>query len=255
MKITQVRNATLLLEVGGHRIVVDPMLGAKGSMDPFPAASGNTSRNPTVDLVVPLADLLDPDVVVVTHTHGDHWDTAAAALLPRGVTLLVQNQADAEEISAAGFQDVRILDGTVTVGQTSFTLTGGRHGAEEVLSALPVLGEVSGVVVRHPGEPTLYIAGDTVWNEKVQAALAEHQPDVVVLNTGEARVGPGFAILMGDQDVLTVHEAAPAARIVAVHMEALNHCTVTRAQVRDLARERGLGEQVLVPEDGETLTF
>ncbi|MCI3927353.1 hypothetical protein MO973_44990 [Paenibacillus sp. TRM 82003] len=59
---------------------------------------------------------------------------------------------------------------------------------------------------------------------------------------------------MGD-DVLTEHRAAPDARIVAVHTEALNHCTVTREQVRTLARENGTGEQVLVPQDGETLSF
>jgi hypothetical protein len=55
---------------------------------------------------------------------------------------------------------------------------------------------------------------------------------------------------MGAQDVLRVHEAAPQAPIVTVHMEWLNDCTETRAEVRDLAREHGIAERVLVPEDG-----
>jgi len=255
VKITQVRNATLLVEVGDQRVLVDPMLGVAGSLDPFEATSGDTSRNPTVELGVPLGDLLAPDVVVVTHTHVDHWDAAAAALLPRDVPLLAQHDADAAAVTAHGFRDVRVLAGTMAVGPTTFTRTGGRHGSEEVLAAVPALGEVSGVVVRHPGEPVLYVAGDTVLTDDVLAALAEHRPDVVVLNTGEAQVGPGLTLLMGAQDVLEVHRAVPGAVVVAVHMEALNHCTVTREQVRALAREHDLGGAVLVPEDGEVLSF
>ncbi|MEW1835225.1 MBL fold metallo-hydrolase [Microbacterium sp. NPDC079995] len=81
------RNATLLLAVGGIRILVDPLLGAEGSQP----GSASSRRNPLVDLVVPLADLIDPDVVVVTHTHSDHWDAAAAALPPREVPAHVQH--------------------------------------------------------------------------------------------------------------------------------------------------------------------
>ena len=255
MKITHIRNATMLLEVGGHRVLIDPMLGAKGSGDSVPTTSGNNSRNPTVDLAMPLLELLDVDAVVVTHTHFDHWDAAAASLLPRQVPVLVQNAADAVLVSSAGFSDVRALEMPTTLGDTVFTRTGGQHGSDATLAAWPMLGEVSGVVVRHPGEPVLYIAGDTVWNEEVRAALALHEPDVIVLNTGEARLPDGSIILMGAEDVPAVHEAAPQARIIAVHMEALNHCVVTRDQVRRMALEHGISEYVLVPEDGELLAI
>lgn len=255
MKITQVRNATILLEAGGQRVLVDPMFGAKGSFGPAPTSVGDSSRNPTVDLTVPLNDLLDVDVVVVTHTHPDHWDAAAAALLPREVPLLVQNTGDAEIIAAEGFTDVRVMDEPVEVGGTEFVRTDGQHGSDATVAAWPRLGEVSGVVVRRSGEPTVYVAGDTVWNEHVREALEEHQPDIVVLNTGEATWQDGSPIIMGAADVLEVHRTAPQARIVAVHMQALNHCVVTRDDVRELARRHGIARQVLVPEDGEALTF
>ncbi len=60
---------------------------------------------------------------------------------------------------------------------------------------------------------------------------------------------------MGAEDVARVHGLAPDARIVAVHMEALDHCTVTRADVRAVAEARGITAAVHVPEDGQTLTF
>lgn len=256
VQITQVRNATLLLEVGGQKILLDPMLGAKGFMGAVPSTSGNESRNPTVDLGVPLGDLVDPDVVVVTHTHPDHWDAAATALLPRQVPLVVQNTADGETIAAEGFTEVRVLSPSVSVGATSFTRTDGQHGSDEVLATWGAqLGQVSGVVLRHPDEPVVYVVGDSVLNDAVRAALAEYQPDIVVLNTGDARWADGSSILMDADDVLRVHEAAPQARIVTVHMEALNHCVVTRAQVRELVQHHDLAEHVFVPDDGHTLTF
>ncbi len=249
MKITQVRNATLLLEVGGIRVLVDPMLGAKGSQPGF----ASERRNPLVDLVVPLADLLDPDIVVVTHTHSDHWDAAAAALLPRDVPVLVQHGEDAAKIADAGFTRVTVLGEPTTMYGVTFTRTGGQHGSDATLAAAPRLGEVMGVVIAHPDEQTLYIAGDTVYHPAVEQALAAHRPDVIVLNTGEA-VLPGLdPILMGAEDVVRVHGLAPDARIVAVHMEALDHCTVTRDDVRATAEANGIVESVEVPEDGETL--
>jgi hypothetical protein len=47
--------------------------------------------------------------------------------------------------------------------------TGGRHGTGEIGEKM---GPVSGYVLRGPGEPVVYIAGDTVWCPEVAAALA-----------------------------------------------------------------------------------
>lgn len=42
MIIQQVRNATIIVEYGGKKILFDPMLGKKGSMPPFPLVEINT---------------------------------------------------------------------------------------------------------------------------------------------------------------------------------------------------------------------
>ncbi len=249
--MTQVRNATMLLEMKGLRILIDPMLGAKASQPGF----GGPQRNPLVELVVPLDELVRPDLVVVTHTHSDHWDAAAAALLPREVPIIVQHAGDAQVVRDAGFTEVMVLDEPRTFAGVTLTRTGGQHGSDATLAAKPNLGEVMGVVFAHPDEKTVYVAGDTVFTGEVAEALAAHRPEIVVLNTGEA-VLPGLdPIIMGAEDVATVHGLAPAAKIVAVHMEALNHCTVTRDMVRALAKERGIAASVVVPEDGAVLTF
>ncbi len=51
-------------------------------------------------------------------------------------------------------------------------------------------------------------------------------------------------------------QAAPEAVIVATHMEALDHATVSRSDLRLLAETEGIGaRQLLIPGDGEILDF
>lgn len=255
MQITHVRNATMLVEAGGLRILVDPMLGAKGSFGPAPTTVSCAERNPLVDLPMPLTELLDADLVIITHTHPDHWDAAAAALLSRSTPIVVQNQQDADELVEHGFTAVQTMEQPVTVGPVKITRTGARHGAEDFLAANPGMGVVSGFALSVADEPCLYVAGDTVWAQDVIDALDHHRPDIVVLNTGEARWAEGDPIIMGAQDVVRVHKQLPSAKIVAVHMEALNHCTVSRADILDLAEEHRISDRVYVPADGERLSF
>ena len=130
--------------------------------------------------------------------------------------------------------------------------TGGRHGTGEIGQRM---GEVSGYVLRAPGEPALYVAGDTIWCDEVDDALAEHQPEVVVVNAGGARFEHGDPIVMDADDVIETAKAAARSAIVAVHLEALNHCLLARADLRAAVDAAGVGERVLIPADGEGLRF
>lgn len=256
MRITQVRNATLLVDYAGTTLLVDPLLAEAGAYPGFAGTADSHRANPLVGLPLPLATLLDVDAVLVTHLHLDHWDDAARRLVPRTLPLFAQNAQDAAALRADGFQDVRVLDADTSFGALRIARAGGQHGSDAVMAAIGArMGEVSGVVLRHPGEPTLYIAGDTVWNGHVAAALATYAPDVVVLNCGDAQV-PGLgAIIMDADDVKQVWQAAPGATIVASHMEAVNHCVLSRAALRTYALEQGMDARLCVPEDGETLEF
>jgi L-ascorbate metabolism protein UlaG (beta-lactamase superfamily) len=104
------------------------------------------------------------------------------------------------------------------------------------------------------GEPTLYIAGDTIWCTPVSDALTKFQPDVIVVNAGGARFLQGDPITMSGDDVVDVCQAAPESTVIAVHMEAINHCLLTRAQLREHLKEIHVNEQVLIPAEGEWIT-
>ena len=81
MRITLVRNATLLLELEGRRILVDPMLDPAGARPPI-AGTANPVDNPTVELPFPAEEVVRGlDAVLVTHRHKDHFDDTAERLL------------------------------------------------------------------------------------------------------------------------------------------------------------------------------
>lgn len=251
--LTQVRNATLRIDYGGVRFLVDPMLADQGSLPGFPGSAMSYLRNPLVSLPISMDTITDVDAVIVTHLHPDHWDQVAIATLNKSLPIFSQNEEDAGEIRKAGFTDVRVLSETSSFNGVALVRTNGQHGTDAVLKAVPTLGKVCGVVLSHPDHKTLYIAGDTIWNSDVEKAIAKHKPEVIVLNAGMATVIGLDPIIMGPKDVLSVHKAAPDAMLVTSHMEAINHCILSRADLRSFAEKENFTHKLLTPADGETL--
>jgi L-ascorbate metabolism protein UlaG (beta-lactamase superfamily) len=240
MRLRLIRHATLHVRMAGHRLVVDPMLDPAGARPPVPDTP-NQVPNPLVELPEP------PEIVVqglsallVTHLHQDHLDATAVALAPKDVPVFCA-PGDAGKLREHGFADVRPVEGAVDWEGLRIVITGGVHGP---------LGPSPGFVVAAEGEPTLYVAGDTIWCEDVRAAIDAHAPDVVVVNASGAHFVDGDPLVMTTDEVLAVARYAPAARIVAVHFEAINHCLETRADLHQRLHEEELTDHVTVPEDG-----
>jgi L-ascorbate metabolism protein UlaG (beta-lactamase superfamily) len=235
VQLTLVRNATLILDLRGKRIVVDPMLDDAGARAPIEGTVPQV-RNPTVPLPFSAEEVVRGlDAVIVTHRHRDHLDTRGEELLPRDVPVFCQPE-DEEALRELGL-DVRPVEGSAEWESLRITRTPARHGSGEVAE---LLAPVSGFVL-----DDLYIAGDTVWYEDVADTIERHRPRVAVVNAGGAEFTEGGLIVMGIDDVREV--AARVSTVVAVHMEALNHCHLTRAALRAALPD------VLVPDDGETL--
>lgn len=246
MKIQLVRHATLWLEYAGSSILVDPMFSDSGINPPI-ADSGDDRRNPLVPLPRDVNEWLSPDAVLVTHLHRDHWDEAAAEALPKASPIFCQ-PGDRAAIAASGFAQVTEVQASASYRGISIHRTEGRHGTGEIGRKM---GPVSGFVLRAEGEPTLYVAGDTIWCEEVRAALDTHRPDVTIVNAGGARFAVGDAITMEADGVIAVARYAPYTRVIAVHMDSINHCRVTRDILRRRLADEHLLERVAIPQDGD----
>jgi L-ascorbate metabolism protein UlaG (beta-lactamase superfamily) len=240
MRLRLIRHATLLVRLAGHCLLVDPMLDPAGARPPV-ANTPNPARNPLVELPEP-AEVVVQGVtaLLVTHLHEDHLDATAVALTPKDVPVFCA-PGDEVALRGHGFADVRPLAGAVDWDGLRITRTDGVHGP---------LGPTSGFAVAAEGEPALYVAGDSIWGDEVRAALDEHAPDVAVVNAGGARYVEGDPLVMTVDDVVATARYAPGARVVAVHLEAINHCVETRADLHQRVHEENLTDQVTVPEDG-----
>ncbi|MDS0220767.1 MBL fold metallo-hydrolase [Haloarcula sp. S1AR25-5A] len=231
-----IRNATVLVTVGDTTFLVDPIFSPAGANPPV-SNSPNDRRNP----LVPMPDVdLSYDAVVVTHRHPDHWDEAAQEELADDVPLFCQ-PSEADAFTEEGFVDVRPVEDEVSFAGVTIHRTPGRHGHGELAEDM---GPVSGFVFE--ADETVYVAGDTIWYEPVQETLDRFAPELVVLNGGEAQFEQGAPITMGIEDIAAVRDATDA-MVVVVHMEAINHCLLTRDELRSAT------EAVHVPEDGEQI--
>lgn len=236
MNVTLVRSATLILELSGRRLLVDPMLDPAGARPPV-ENTANPVRNPTVELPLPAEEVVRAlDAVLVTHCHKDHLDDTAERLLPRDVPVFCQPE-DEERLRGVGL-DVRPVETSLDWDGLTLHRVPARHGSGAIAEALA---PVSGFVL-----DDLYLAGDTVWYEAVEDTIARFRPRVAIVNAGGASFIEGGLIVMGIDDVREVSSRVPA--VVCVHLEALNHCFLRR---RDLA---AAVPGVLIPRDGETVS-
>ncbi|MCS3451200.1 MULTISPECIES: MBL fold metallo-hydrolase [Bradyrhizobium] len=248
MKLRLLRNATLKLEFLGRTILIDPFLAPKGTR---PTLAGR-APNPLVDLPVSAEEILKGvELVIVSHLHSDHFDPVAQALVPKHLPLICQ-PGDEVKICAYGFSDVTPLTDSIDWQSIRLERREGSHGLGPVVDKM---GSVMGFSIAAKDEPVVYWAGDTVLYPPVAKIIDETRPDVVIIHPCGARWGDDL-IAMDAEQAIAVCRLASNAVVVATHLEALDHTTVTRADLRRYARERGIPtEQLLIPEDGVVLEF
>ena len=249
MKIQLIRNATMKITYAGRTILTDPMLAPKGDFEAF----AGIARNPTIELPFQIEEIVNGiDSVLVTHDHQDHFDKTASAALPKTTTVFCQ-PGDEGKITGKGFQSVTPIETSYTWEGITITRTDGQHGSGKVLK---FIGKVSGFVFQASGEPTVYWVGDSIWYEAVKNTIEKFKPNIIITHSGGAKI-PGFeTIIMDAEQTLTTLKASQDAVVVAIHLEALDHCQVNREMLRQMADAADIpASRLVIPKDGETIGF
>ncbi|MCP5024342.1 MAG: MBL fold metallo-hydrolase [bacterium] len=250
MKIHQLRNATLLLEIGEHRLLVDPVLGDVGSFSAFKMFGGGRRRNPIVPLPEQAPDLLAKATgVLITHAHHvDHLDpTGVAWIKERGLKVWA-SPLDAPSLRKKGFEVEEVHDG---IGGMRCEIIPAVHGRGPIGW---LMGPVTGFFLAALGEPSIYLTSDAVLTEDMLAAVKRLQPEVIVSPAGSASFGLGPDILFSIDELITLTKSC-SAQMVFNHLEAVDHCPTTRKQLRERLETEGLSSRTNVPEDGHSLEF
>ncbi|MBN3522029.1 MBL fold metallo-hydrolase [Algoriphagus lutimaris] len=249
--IRLLRHATLILEMNGKKLLIDPMLSEKDAMDPI-RNCGNDIRIPMVELPIPRSEIntmiSEMDAIVITHLHRDHWDAPAKNLIPNN-KLIFCSPNDEENLRNQGFENVQNIENNFSWQGIEIHRTSGQHGTGDIGKSM---GPVSGFVFKHQKD-SIYLAGDTVWCEEVENTLTNHRPKVTILNAGGAKFLTGDPITMTSSDIVKVHEKLPDTKIIAVHMDTINHCFVTREILFEELKAKDLDNKISIPKDGESI--
>ena len=263
MKIHHLRNATFVIESGEYHILIDPMLSDQGELPPFARFRHKSQKNPIVSMPDNAPGILGKTThCLITHSqkfgikalqHSDHLDDPGESFLREGNIPVITGEQDASYLRKRGlnvvtalkyWQPERIFDGEITAIPAL-------HGHSWIHN---LMANGAGFFLQLPDEPSIYISGDTVYTKDVERALTEYQPDIAVMASGSASLDVGGPILMPVDELVTFAQNAPN-KVIANHLEALNHCPTTRSQLKQELEKNGLLSRVFIPRDGETITI
>jgi L-ascorbate metabolism protein UlaG (beta-lactamase superfamily) len=254
MQITLLRNATLLVEGAGQRLVVDPSLAPPRRRPPLSLMRSRPALNPTVALPggsgERLAGLTGALITHFRFGHSDHLDGPGKRLLAASGVPTACQPSDARALRRAGIDARPVLaDQEAHLFGGKVTPVPARHGRGLVGR---LMGPGIGYLLRLPGEPSLYLSGDTVLTDGVRAVLERERPEIAVMHSGGAQLDVGPPILMTLEEQLEFVRLAPG-RVIAVHLEALDHCGIARAGLKMALEGAGTLNRVEIPADGATV--
>ncbi|MBO9524049.1 MAG: MBL fold metallo-hydrolase [Nocardioidaceae bacterium] len=178
---TWLGHATVLLEVAGHWVLVDPVWSERVS----PSATVGPKRSHPVPME--LADLPRLSAVLISHDHYDHLDTATIdALTALQDVPFVVPLGIGSYLRGWGVPEERIVeldwDGSVTLGDLTLTCTEARHFSGRGFVRNLTLWS-SWVIAA--GSRRVFFGGDTGYTPAFAGIGEEHGPfDLTVLPIG-----------------------------------------------------------------------
>ena len=243
MKIHHLRNATMVIETKDQFILVDPMLGKKGTAGPpFTLFRFKPKRNPILDLPINAMDIVNKTThCIITHLHPDHLDKKAEEFLKSNNIQITCSIKDEQILRKRGLNVVETVDYWKESEFLGGTIEGvpARHGYGFVAKPM---GNVMGFFIQLPNEKTIYLSADTIYTENVDKVLKQYKPDINVVACGTAQLDIFKPLLMTMDDIITFTKNSSGI-VIANHLEAVNHCPTTRTQLANELEKQGLLEK------------
>jgi L-ascorbate metabolism protein UlaG (beta-lactamase superfamily) len=239
-QITLIGGPTVLIEMGGLRLLTDPTFDPAGSEYYL----GPVTLKKTTGPALTAASLGHIDAVLLSHEqHSDNLDDTGRSFLSTVERVFTTPQSAANlgsnAIGLAPWQTASLQ--TADGQRLTITATPARHGPH---GAEAYSGQVAGFVLSWEQEAsrTLYFSGDTVWYEELTQVAQRFEVGVALLNLGAARLevlGP-VDLTMNAQGAIKAARTFLAATLVPVHVEGWAHFSESQAQANQLLTQAGL---------------
>lgn len=249
LRATWLGHSTLLLEIGGRRILTDPVWGERAS----PLAGLGPKRFHSMP--VALEALPDLDLVIISHDHYDHLDhTTIRRLAPLRVPFVVPLGVGAH-LEAWGIEPHRIIEldwwerFELPGGEVAVTATPAQHfsgrGLRSRNSTL-----WSSYVAESPRH-RLFFGGDTGLMPGFANIRDRLGPfDLIALEVGAYHPAWGD-IHMGPEKALEAHELLGGGPLLPIHWATFDLSTHRWQEPIETLARLGSGVEILTPRLGE----
>ncbi len=241
VRLTHVGGPTVLIELGGWRLLTDPTFDPAGGKYRFGWGTGSEKTSGPALAPDELGSL---DAILVSHDHHeDNLDAAGRELLPSAGSVVT---------TAPGAERLRDQLGDAVQGlapwQTTTLEAPGKEALEVTATPCrhgpplshPIVGDVVGFALRLAGEErqAVWISGDTVLYDDLREAARRLDVGVALLHLGGVRFpisGPLRYTMNGAEAIELTGLLEPAVA-VPIHYEGWKHFRQGRDEVeRELA--------------------
>ncbi|MBZ9936561.1 metal-dependent hydrolase [Mesorhizobium sp. BR1-1-16] len=233
MKLTWLGHAAFRIEIKDAVILIDPFFTGNPK---FPGDHAAAREGVTH--------------IVLTHGHGDHVGDTVSIAKATGAKVI----GDADLVSFLARQGVANVDpmnsgGTVDQGPFRISYTVAHHSSAMIddNGVSHSLGHPHGVVIRAPGEKTLYHAGDTDIFSDMALIDEIYQPKIGILPIGDRFTMGGAVAAMAARRFFHFETVIPG------HYASFPMVDATADAF--LEGMKGAATKVVVPTVGETLTL
>jgi L-ascorbate metabolism protein UlaG (beta-lactamase superfamily) len=247
VRVTHVGGPTVLVEIGGWRILTDPTFDAPGRKYRF--GWGTSSRKVTGP-AVPAAELGPIDVVLLTHDHhADNLDDAGRELLPSAGAVLTTASGAARlggnALGLAPWETTTLEHGgrpTIAV-----TATPCRHGPP---GSHPIVGDVVGFALKWDGQHhgAVWVSGDTVLYDGIHQVADRVDIGTALVHLGGVRfaVSGPLRYTMRARDLVEVDRLLQPHTLLPVHYEGWTHFREGRVEVERALASAPAGTRIRV---------
>ena len=264
IRLTHVGGPTVLIEVGGWRLLTDPTFDPPGRKYNF---GWGTSSRKLAGPAIAAADLGPIDAVLLSHDHhDDNLDDAGRALLPSAGTVVTTvpgaKRLGGNAQGLAAWEATRLeAPGRPTI---EITATPCRHGPP---GSRPLVGAVVGFALRAEGQTggAFWVSGDTVLYDGVREVADRLDVDTALIHLGGVRfpvTGP-FRYTMTAAEAVELCGLLQPRTVVPIHYEGWKHFRQGReaieaefanapAAFRESVRWLPLGKPVALAADGDS---
>ena len=231
---------TIILEIGGLRLMTDPTLDPPGEMFKI---NGKPAYWKTAGPAI--TDIGKIDIVLLSHDqHGDNLDNAGRELL-KSILKTLTTKIGAERLKGTAiglspWESIKLND------EVTITSTPARHGPA---GSEHLTGDVTGFIVA-TNEMQIYLTGDTVFYEGIKEVAEKFKPKYVFIFAGAAKPRGPFNVTMGTNDAIDTAFTFPGATIIPVHFEGWSHYTETGEMLKQSFKALGISNRLKILKPG-----